>query len=225
MIISKSSLDAAKLASVDKAVPVLNNLCIRPDGGVVAANGKSMIFVSPVLKEIKEKVPLEEHENLEDVVLSLETVGELMKAVPKDTMFKGVLEHLEVRETGTEGEVLVKVTDGKRHKDIRCKGFGRRFVDTDRILDEVLGSQELGRVAVNLRRFLTVVEVLVKVCPDNSGEVPLYLEFYEKATILRTVNIKTGQRAVAIVYNYRPDSLVWMEESDWEKIILKREDQ
>jgi len=222
MIISKSSLESVKLASVDKAVPVLNNLCLKSDGTIVAANGKSMIFVSPVSPEIKGKVPLEEQENMEDVVLSLETVGELMKAVPKDTMFKGVLEHLEVRETGTEGEVLVKVTDGKRHKDIRCKGFGRRFIDTDRILDEVLGGRKLGMVAVNLRRFLTVVEVINRVCPDNSGEVPLYLEFYEKATILRTLNLKTGQRAVAIVYNYRPDSLVWMEESDWEKAMLRR---
>lgn len=222
MLISKSSLEAGRLAAIDKGVPVLNNLCLRTDGSVVAANGKSMIFVSPVPKDIASKVPLKQEEVSEDIVLSLETVGELGRAVPRDTMFKGVLEHLEVRDGGAEGEVLVKVTDGKRHKDIRCRSYGRRFIDTERVLGDVLGSRKLGQVAVNLRRFLSVVETLNKVCPDGSGEVPLYLEFYEKATILRTVNLKTGQRAVAIVYNYRPDALTWMEESEWEKRMLRR---
>lgn len=223
MIVSKNSLEAAKMASIDKSIPVLNNLCIKPDGTVIAANGKSIVFVSPVPNEVCAKFPIKtDSVIIDDIIMPLETVSEISKSIPKDTMFKGMLEHADISETGTENELLIKTTDGKRHKEMRCKSFGRKFMDINTVLIDIVTDNCLGKVAVNLKRFLSVVETLTRICPDGTNEVPLFIEFYEKATILRTFNMGTGQRSIAVIFNYRPDNVWWMDETEWEKTMLKR---
>lgn len=224
MIISKAALQAAGLCAADKDVPALAVVQIEPDGTVLAANGKAIIAVSPVALAVREAVPLPDREPMgETVVLSTETARELVKAIGRDTQFKGLLEHVALRivEPGKPG-VLATITDGKRRTEttvrrIRSDGLpGWR----DQFREAFVCGGGDGRWVVNRLRLRAVVETLEKVCPYSGDFSPVFWTLREDGTaLIRVENELTGQRAVVVVSGIAGGEAQadWLALSNWEK--------
>jgi len=216
MILNKSNLVIVDLVKVDVGVPVLNNIHVRKDGTSVASNGRAVVAVSPVGSEVKGKLPLEESrlkEGSEGITISAEFIREVLKNMPKDTMFGGLLEHCDIDRSGA-----VRLNDGKRQRLLKGRLYDRDYVG----FEEVFSRKRSGgvRVVVNLKRLLLMLSVISKVCPDSSEETPVFLEFTEQNDIVvRAENRKTGQRVIGIAKSYKSVEGKWLKSNLWEKLL------
>lgn len=202
MILSKGNLQVVQVAQDDKQITGLNNIHITKDGCTVALNKNTVIVISPVSDKIKKVIPLEETEIREAMTISAETIKEVIKNIPRDTMFKGLLEYCDVDKEGT-----FVITDGKRERKISGKKYDREFVDYKKFMKE---GNITFRAVLNFKRLSTLFSVLNKICPDVVGESIVLLEFTDdNKVMLRATNMKNGQQVVIIttVYEYK--------ESDW----------
>ena len=210
MIVSKSNLQAISVLKNDKGIPVLNNLRIERDGSTVAVGGKCVVVVSPVRKEVRENVPLEETEISDGITVNRETVESVIKNIPKDTMFKGVLEHADVNDKGA-----FIITDGKRHKKISGKLYDREYVNWKSVFEN--GENGM-RIVLNRKRLLLLLDTLDKICIDTSGESPVYIEFTDKGDVLlKAINMVNGQRAMALMKTYKSEEGQWLKSDEWER--------
>jgi hypothetical protein len=237
MILSKAALQVVLLCSSDKHVPILNCICIEPDGSVVATNGKAVVAISPAEAKIIEAVPLPGKSTADcygqQIVLSADTVKEIIRAIPRDTQFKGLLEHCSVNLPDSSlPTVKVIVTDGKRKSEITVRRMKEKFVDYRQVFKNafaaaVLNTQEnINRVIVNRKRWGLICDVIDKVCPYDGDFSPVYWEFAHDGNILvRAENELTKQRLVAVfssVDRFSGGQDNWMDLSNWELKLLRK---
>ena len=215
MKLSKGNLRVVELTKIDKQIPVLDTIHITKEGGTVATNGMAIICVSPVTKEMKEKVPLKESKMFTDETISSETAKEVLKNIPSDKKFRGVLEHCDY----SSGKF--KFTDGKRGKTLSAKTWPRDYVDYKSVLQNANKKRDGKRCAVNLKRLLAVLETIDKICPDSSKNSAVFLEFTKDNNIfVRGANIKTDQRVLAFMKAYDFSETRWPELDEWERDLL-----
>ncbi len=233
MILSKAALQIVGLTKADKHVPIMDQVLIEPDGTLVATNGRVIALVSPVVEKVRESVPLpwkSEAETFgERIVLSSESVRTVLKAVPRDTRFRGILEHCAIRLNEPEGtKVEVSVTDGKRTQVLTLRRAPTNFLRYEDVLREALGSrllwegEEEGRASVrtimNRKRLKELVETVDKICPYKGDFSPTYWEFTRaRHTIIRARNELTDQRIIAVFGYLRSVDGEWLEENEWER--------
>jgi len=217
-ILSKANLQVVKVSTVEKAIPALNNLRVESDGTTAAANGRVVLAVSPVKKKTKESVIVDET-NLPETgcTIPAETVKDVIKNMPKDTNFGGLLEHCDLSVKDNKGQFLMK--DGKKPIKIGGNLYRHEYVKYREILGNALKSTLLSsRVVLNLKRLKSLIDAIDKVCPDSSGETPAYIEFTPNDdVVVRAVNPTNGQRAVAVMSSYKFAEGQWMEHSEWEE--------
>jgi hypothetical protein len=216
MILSRSNLLASQGTSKDS--PILNNLHVTWDGSTVAFDGRALLCVSPVAVEMEDKVTLRDtgRPNSETgVTVSTESVKEVLKNLPVDKKFDGVREHVDLSPAG-----VFTIDDGKREKTITAKVYPRQFVDYKAVLTNAKKSPAVARVVLNGKRLRNLLDMLDKICPDSSGDSPVFLEFTEDNDILiRAVNPLNSQRVVAYMASYKNEEGQWLEEDEWEKNI------
>lgn len=212
MILSKGNLQAMHCTA--KNPPILNHVHFTEDGTSVAFDGKMLVAVSPVSDKTREVVPLENSVGTGDVTVSVETVKEILKNMPSDKKFNGVLEHCDL-----DGEGKFTLTDGKRLRSITGKIFSREFLDFRKVFAKAKASPVKQRVALNRERLTKLLEFLGKVCPDGGNEVPVYLEFTEDGGVLaRVEHLVTGQRALGYMTALQEAREgAWLEADGWEE--------
>jgi len=216
MILSKANLKIVDIASVDKAIPVLNNVHICGDGTTVASNGKVILAVSPVKAEVKKAVPIKESNPRDTATVSGDTVKEILKNMPKDTMFKGLLEHTDFN--SSDGSF--SLNDGKRSRTIFAKLYDRAYIEFRKIFKRAAQAKSLHRVVLNRKRLINLLQTLDAVCADSSGESPIFVDLTDKNNIIvRAVNNINGQRALGIMTAYKGEESKWMQPNLWEKKI------
>lgn len=209
LILSKSNLIIHELTAADKAIPVLNNVCIDKNGSTIAANGKVLIAVSPVPDNIKKNVPLQESKSSESVVSS-ETIKEVLKQLPKDMNFGGLLEYCDF-DNGT-----FTSSDGRRKKKIEAKIYSRDYIPYNKIFRRASGKKS-HRIVLNRKRLASLLKTIDKICPDSSGESAVYIEFTnENDIILKSINHHNGQRCIALMTSYKNIEGNWLEADEWE---------
>jgi hypothetical protein len=224
MIISRSSLQVLNIIKNDK-VPVLNNVHITQDGTVIGSNGKCIILVSPVTKEVrnnlKELIGDDPINDPKGVTISEEAGKDVLKNMPKDTQFKGLLEHVNViPDEEDHRAVEFKLTDGKRPKAIRGRRWERDYIEYQKVLDRVNRTKEVKRVVLNRKRLLSLLDTIDKACTDTSGNSAVFLEFSEANDIIvRGVNYANGQRMIGVMQSYKGNEGEWLEQDEWEKKI------
>lgn len=218
MIISKSNLLCSEITKHDK-IPALNNVVLEPDGSTVGSNGKAMLLVGPVSEQVQQAFPLKGGLADERIVVGEETAKEVLKNIPRDTRFGGVLEHCDVREDAERTEnVNFSITDGKRTRYIVGKKYDRQYIDYKSILSRVFKSKIDARVVVNLKRLISLLVTIDKCCPDSSGNQAVYIEFSQDNDVLiRSANAKTGQRLIGIMQSYKGAEGQWLETDKWER--------
>lgn len=222
MILSKSNLLVVGIVHPDKKIPVLNNVHIERDGSTVARNNKVLIMVSPVLPEVKEKLEaiLPETE-MNVVTVSSGTINSVLKSLPSDRAFKGLLEHTDL---DVEDGVKFTLTDGKRNRSISGKKYARKYISYKEALADALSRINTGvQIVLDLNRLLLLLQTIKKICPDTSKELPVFIEFTnDNDIIIRALNPNNGQRVIALMTSYKGIEGKWLNYNKWEQTFFKK---
>lgn len=217
MIINKANLLVVKLTAVDKQIPVLDCVRIEENGSSIGGNGKSFIAVSPVKEEVKQKLKsIFNDEKSTSVTITSETAKEVLKNMPNDIRFQGMLEHSEILSDGKK--VKFKLHDGARERDINGKVNPMSYPDYKAMYKRCLSNKKSIQLMVNAKRLLPLIDTLMKISDDTGDFSKLYIEFTEeKDIILRMQNQKTGQRAIGLMWCYKGNEAKWLETNHWEE--------
>lgn len=222
MLLSKQNLLAVAITKRDNRVGALDNVHVTRRGVTVGCSGRSVLVVGPVLKKRKRGVPLPEKGTIgkDGLTISADTVRAVLKVLPRDTKYSGLLEHCNVARDKKDPEaVRVTVTDGSRTQRIEGKRYPLEFVAWRKLLRRVFKTRkESVRVVLNLDRLLTLMKTIQEVCGDSSAEVPVYIEFTDQNdVVLRARSRSTGQRAMAVMASYLGKEGTWLEMAKWER--------
>jgi hypothetical protein len=217
MIINKANLLVVKLTAVDKQIPVLDCVKIEENGSSIGGNGKSFVVVSPVKEEVKQKLKsIFNDEKSTSVTITSETAKEVLKNMPNDIRFQGMLEHSEILSDGKK--VKFKLHDGARERDINGKVNPMSYPDYKAMYKRCLSNRKSIQLIVNAKRLLPLIDTLMKISDDTGDFSRLYIEFTEeKDIILRMQNQKTGQRAIGLMWCYKGNEAKWLETDQWEE--------
>ena len=213
MIYSKANLVAVDIVKSDKSIPALDNLHLRADGGTIAANGSCIIAVSPVNETERAKVPLTSSSMIDEAeTVSSETVREVLRGMPRDTLFAGTLEHCDY----SGGRFTL--TDGKRSRSISARTYPREYIDYRAIFKRTGKTCEVHKIAINLRRLTDVLNTLDKMFPDSSKNLPVYLSFTDDDSVcIRCADVYGRQRALCVMRSYSGVEGKWLIPNEWEK--------
>ena len=216
-ILNRCNFNAIILSLKDKLHPMLNNLLIRKDGSTVTAARNVFMIVSPVRDEIKNRLHIDDNKLDEDVILHNDMVKTILKNLPKDTMFKGLLEHCDVGVTG-KGRLKFTLHDGTNLIEMSGNKIVGSFIDYKKIFLRAIHSLTKKRVILNRLRLKMLLNAIDDVFPDTTGETPIYLDFTEDDELVIRVESKlTGQRLIGVVFNYKYNEAQWLKENEWEK--------
>ena len=215
MIVSKSSLLAVQVTAKDKDIPALDNVRLEADGTMVGAAGNVVVAVSPVNPKVAAQVPLDDS-GPGAATISAETVRKALKLLTADKTFGGLLEHCDI--DVDDDNALFTFTDGKRKHTMKGRLYPYDYIPWRAIIEQALGSKEPTRVILNRARLRLLLETVEKICPDSTGQHPVYLEFTDYGDVIcRARNPVTGQRVVATMKNYAFGSSAWLKEDEWEE--------
>ena len=232
MIISKANLEAVHTTKVDKNIPAIDNVHVAEDGSTIGIGGKMMLAVSPVKKEVKLKLNnVLQEKGKGGISIGSETVKAVIKSLPADRQFSGLLEHCNVeRSKDDDTQVKITMTDGKRQKSIVGRLYTREFLPYKKLMRDAMTASSMGnegkslRLVLNLKRLLLLLQTIEKVAPDTSGDNPIWIEFTDKDYIvLRGLNMVTGQRVVGVMSPYEGTEGKWLELDEWEKSFIEDE--
>ena len=220
MIISKAQMNVVLATTKDKQLPVLDNVHVRIDGTTIAASRNAVIAVSPVSGKVTEALPLKAEGVIEEgITVSSETIKHLLAFIPKDTLFSGRLEFMDV--SGNETECFFRTHDGKRKRQIDGKVYNGKYIPYRDILGKVITERENAtRIVLNRKRLILLLSALDKCAEDESGEAGVFIEICPSGSvILRAANTKTGQRVLAVMSQAKTEN--WPEPDEWESSLRK----
>jgi len=218
MIVSKQNLQVVEVTKADKQIPVLDCVNILDDGTTVGGNGKCFIAVSPVPDVIKEKVAKVYGNSKSSCVnVSSGTINEVLKNIPADRQYNGMLEHAEIESTNGNNIKFV-LYDGARKQNIDGKVNPASYPPFENLFKRALTNKQNIQIVLNAKRLLPMLETIVK-CSNDSGDFsPMYIEFTsEGEMIVRMQNPKTQQRVVGLMLPYKGIEGKWMENNNWEE--------
>jgi hypothetical protein len=221
MIISKNSLQVFNICAPDKTNPAMNCICIESDGSVVASNSKVWCWVSPLKKERVALVPLQGkggESGSGRIILSSSSVEKILKAIPKDTQYKGLLEHANIeRVILGQPLVVVTTTDGKQTHSINVNAMGFKYPEYQKLFSDawascqyIFDSGKRDGVCLNRKRISNVCTVVDKVCSYDGQFAPTWWYFAEdRSVLMKSVNELTEQRIWCLFGASDTDSVSW----------------
>ena len=215
MILSKANLLIAGITekSGDNR---LNTVHVAKDGTTVAANPRILIAVSPVKRKVKKNLTFlnDVGENISGTITA-ETAKSVLKYMPKDSLYKGLLEHC----TFNDGKF--EIHDGRRMQRVEGKLFEREYIDYKKAFD-LIGKEEVSNeITINLKTLLQTLQTLDKVSQNSTKDSPVYITITENGHLLmRTENFRTGQRVMAFTTAYTKEENQWLTLNIWESRLL-----
>lgn len=217
MIFSKSNLQVVKMTKVDNKIPVLDNVHFMSNGGTVGTNGVAVIAVSPVEKRFLDHVIFEKEKikplNI-SYTISAESIREVLKVLPKDTKFSGVLELVNF-----SGDAI-ELHDGKRKKSIEVKQYAREYTEYKDVFKTAYKTiKDHGAVstAINLDRLYSIIDCLKEICNDTAQNTILFIQFTNRGDIVFRTRNKQGQQVVSMIKAYSGVEGSIPEFTNWEK--------
>jgi hypothetical protein len=226
MILSKGNLQVVAVTKRDAKLRALDNVHVTCDGSTVGCSGRSVLAVSPVRKKVKKGLPLEEKGKVRrrGVNVSADSIRAVLKDMPKDTKFDGLLEHCNMRKRTGEDVVVFTMSDGKRRRRVEGKVYPPAYVAYDKVLERSLAEREGRKIVLNLDRLLTLLKTVAEICDDSSAETAAFVEFTENNdVIVRAQNAKTKQRCIAVMASYILKEKEWMKPNKWERGFYERD--
>lgn len=227
MILSKANLEVRGVASREARDGPLCSVWIEPDGTTVASNGNMLMAVEGVdrqelgIGEIPGEVGVGE-----GVLLEAEVAAEVIRNMPRTGKGGGAGQFALVTKCDSR---QVELTCAERTLERRVIGkVGRGHYPTWKsILQRAerdrrqVGQSGGGRVCVNRKDLIRLLESLDSACPDPSGDNATFIEFggLEGGVVLRSVNYLTGQHAIGLIMPLDTGGQ-WLLENTWEKHVF-----
>ena len=227
MIISKSALQLVGMVGADKGMPMLNSICIEPNGMVIASNTKAIAIVGPVSSRIREAVPLQEQPGdiTQQVVLTADTAKNLVKSIPRDTQFKGLLEHTNIRCDGSM-KMTAEITDGKRRNEIKFRKLNHMYFDYKPVFQAAWKNKYEGEkvkdIILNRKRLTLVLSVIDKVCNYDGDFSPVFWTFTSGGdVIIKARNELTDQGMIVVFRGVESKGDEGAPEYPWERELFE----
>ncbi len=199
MIFSKAALSLVELCSPDKDIPVLSCLCVEPTGVVVAMNRLIIAAVLPMPISKQAELPIKSSGRiLRTTLFAADAIRGVIKAIPRDRKFAGMLEYCDI-----SGEGFVKVYDGKITSSLEIHPIKLTYIDYRTEFREAMlhaGNPPPQCVTFNRKRFKVFVDVMEKVCSYDGDFSPMYLDYSSSDYVVaRVYNERTEQWVVALL--------------------------
>ena len=217
MLVNKAALGGALSCIMDAGTDVVS---IEPDGTIVATNRMLLYVCEPVRPEVLQRVPFGSKEPLSSAcVLMKPQVKTLYKAIVKDTLFRGVLEHASLT-LGDGALVSCEVRSGTQSNVFELRRVSRAVGDWRGVLKTVWKERcpmAGGRWIYNRSRLAGAVAALEAACKYDGSFAPVFAERSGADKVLwRSVNELTGQR-VWVIFTYAEVREGWLELDPWER--------
>jgi hypothetical protein len=211
VVVSKAALSLGGLATGDGPLGMIE---IQTNGAVVSSNGRVVAAIGPENAEVIRAVPLEEKGLLtRSIVLSADTAKDLAKKLPRDIMFKGLLEHYSINDT-----LNAVSTDGRKKMTVVLRRAAEKWVEWKSIFQRSFRAKVLGRAMVNRKALEQLVDVLRGTCPYSGDFAGVLLEWREGGILtIRCVNEMTGQ---PVIITFAAQVSNEMLLSTWERSII-----
>lgn len=227
MIISKQNLEAVNITKVDKNVPALDNVHIAEDGSTIGIGGRMFVVISPVSIKLKQKISgiLDEHGD-GGFTVSADTVRGILKDIPSDRKFQGLLEHCNIEQEDGLCKIAIP-TDGKRKKEVTGRLYPKDYLPYKKIVHDAVKEcmNETGhKIVLNLKRLILLLTTIEKIAPDSGADLPVWIEFTkDNYIVIRGINVKTGQRVIGVMQPFTGTEGKWLEPDDWEMSFIEDE--
>lgn len=201
MIVSKLNLLIEKICGLDKAIPAFGYVHFKPNGSSVAMNSKSMIVVDSVdenkLDDIKAIVN-DKSNNDDAFTISANDCKMILKNISRDAKSDGLLEHVSLQKV-EEGKNAVVIPNGINNfvcyvDELVHQTFPNTEAFTDKIRDAIERNGSVN-ISVNMKRFMSLLQVVEKLIGDSSGNSDVNITFDLKGETLsiKGTNKKTDQ--------------------------------
>lgn len=221
MIISRWHL------TMERVVDDNGVLQYEADGSALASNKKVFMVLGPVEKEVREKLVKilpDSDPGAKRISITPETAREILKNVPRDKRYGGLLEHVDMRADGSTG-VNVEMTDGKRTRKFQFKRRSKSS-DAGAVLNHiyrVMGNPDNTHMALNRKRLLMLLEAMEKASEDASGEAPVWISISREGDIaIRGWDFKFGRPVLGYMSGYKGDGVEAPPYIDWEETFCEK---
>lgn len=219
MIINKTNLLVSGVVGKDKNQPILSTVHVTENGDTIACNGKAILAIEGVDKIRKESVPFSGagEELHEAFTLPLDLVNKIIRSIPQDKQFDGLLEMIHINKGRQDGDLTITTHDGKGEKQIKGSKYHRQYVDFEKIADHLYFDKKIvARVILDRKRLLALLQTMDKVC----GDTPTFIEITEdNDMLLRSYSSNTEQRVVAIMAGVKTE---WEDTCDFTRSLSKK---
>lgn len=218
-IFHKAMLSGAIQVTGVEDDPQLQAILLEPTGEVVSINRWAVFATSPVISAVKTFLPIigVDRPLKAAVAVPVAQVELLLKNIPKDVQFKGLLEHVSI--INGQGNVLeAKFNDGRGERTMVLRSIiPHPFLVNWRTNFRNLGKYTPKSFVYNRARLDAIINAINSSC-RYSGEFDFIAqEGFEHGYVWRTKNGQTGQYIiVAWVFPEATTDL-----SEWEKGLLK----
>jgi len=216
MLFSRANLAVAKIAAKGSAKRVLNGVHFSEDGSTVAANGRMVLAVGPV-DASRVKFPDlggDASPGAEGVTVETEVVDQAVKNLPRDRTPSA--QHVMMTECG--GKVELTTVSRTREQRVAGRPVPDRFPSWRDVIRKAKRSASSGRVCLNRRDLIQMLEAVDSACPDKGSENPVFVEFggEKDGIVVRSLNYDTGQQAVGFVMPLDTGGK-WLPQNGWVK--------
>lgn len=222
MIFSKANLHVIWAASKEAFARALNGVKFEKDGSTVAGNGRIMMAVGPVKREVSfpetggELLPLGE----DGVVMPIKAVETALKNMPRDK--RPALQHIALTSVTDASRVGFTSVDGKGDPITNASlPRSERFPDWKDTMRTVRGSGEGLKICVNIKDLIELLKAMEHACPATGGVNPVFIEVGEdeKGLTLRSINQVTKQHTIGAIVTLRTKG-VWLPRDEWEQEVF-----
>jgi hypothetical protein len=104
-----------------------------------------------------------------------------------------------------------------RDRSIGAKVYTRAYFNYRHAFQKANEAASRVRVVLNRKRLISLLEALDRICPDSSGEFPVFLEFTNAGDVLMKAQGHHGQRVLGFMKAYQGGEGAWMEPDAWER--------
>ncbi len=218
MIYSRASLAVVDAASTDPRRRALNSVHLAEDGSTVAADGRTLVAVSPV-REKDAHFPIEEHASPPSggTCVDLDIVVQATKNLPRDrrpiTQFAAL--------TRCDDQVEFTTTDLRKTQRVGAAPVRDLFPNWRKALAHALRRAKKTRICVDRKRLQALLKTLDAAAGEGDVDSPVFIEVGEEkdALVLRAESPNTGQRIVAMLTPLDTKG-EWLKRNKWERRIL-----
>jgi hypothetical protein len=216
-------MGAIEIARVEKDDPGLGCVLLEPDGTVAAVNQWALYAAMPVSLAIVKSLPIKEADTpiKDPCAISISQLTNLCKAIPIDRQFRGMLEHVSIRQDGQF--VDCEFNDGKAivRQRLRCsKPVATLTTWKSRLAGLTSGQpSETAKFVYNRARLVSVVAAIEASCKYSGEFAFISQDQFPLGYIWKSINELTGQTVICA--HVLPSVAKMPDKSEWEKSIFK----